>query len=172
MQLTARLKNIDELKKLESFDSIDEHGNMFFKSPSLCINRNMFELGLVSLKWSKKYKTFASDDWVYNLEWITDIMVSDDKLKLGLAIDGLALTIKVLEQSEEIRLGSGVYKSYKDKFEIKSLNGLQITPNKLYIYGIMRKCYGSTYRFKSNKKLVKWIRNLIKCTENGVELNK
>ena len=165
MQLTARLKNIDELKKLESYMGINSYGLLEFKYNT--ITSDMLKLGLVDLSWNKSGRRFVDDNFSYCLDWLTDITVSDDKLKLGLEIDGLTLTVRILDMDESLRNDNGgecakIYKQHKNKFHILSELYLEIKSDSLYLHGVEDEdC--TSYTFQSQKLLTKWIRNLIKC---------
>ena len=160
MQLTARLKSVEELKRLGSFMCVNSYESLEFKGD--VITRDMLNLGLVNLSWSKLGKMFVSDNYNYSLDWLTDITVSDEKLRLGLEIYGLTLTVRILEMDESLR-GNGLYKAHKDKFAIESILYLGISDDALCIHGSSQDKYSASYTFDSKKKLTKWIRNLIKC---------
>ena len=171
MQLTAQLKPISELKSLPTFSYEYEfegiEGNLKFTNDS--ITAQMLNKSNVELKWDKKNKRFVTLDEKenYSLDWLTNITVSDDKLKLSLEVNDLTLTVRILEMDESLRnkytYGGKLYKLHKDKFKISSICNLDIQIDTLYIHGMCGDRDSSTYTFESHKALTKWIRRLIKC---------
>lgn len=161
LKLTAQLKPTEELKSLEGFigESVDR---LNFKD-NINITPIMLNKSSITLTYNKDWKAWSDGEYEYNLDWLTNITVSDDKLKLGLEIDGLKLTVKILEQSSEIKRGGGIYKSHKRKFLIDSLSCLNITSDSIYIHGTGADKLLDSRTFESHKALTKWIRNLIKC---------
>ena len=158
MQLTAQLKPISELKSLPTFET-EINSALQFKDYGII--SDMFELGTIELYWCKEHKSFrcVKEGYTYNLDWLTNITVSDDKLKLSLEINDLTLTVKscIIDSSTD----DVVYKKYKDKFSIVlgDYSDTYITKDKLFIADYN----DATYTFKSHKALTKWIRRLIKC---------
>ena len=171
LTLTAQLKPISELKSLPTFSYEYEfegvEGNLKFTNDS--ITAQMLNKSNVELKWDKKNKRFVTLDEKenYSLDWLTNITVSDDKLKLSLEINDLTLTVIILEMDESLRnndVHNGkLYKLHKDKFKISSLCKLSVEIDALYIHGVNKDLESSTYTFKSHKALTKWIIRLIKC---------
>ena len=169
MQLTAQLKPISELKSLPTFENEYEfegiEGNLKFTNDS--ITAQMLNKSNVELKWDKKNKRFVTLDEKenYSLDWLTNITVSDDKLKLSLEVNELTLTVRILEMDESLR-ENGNYKSIKGKN--RPYNFLLYSHFKLKIYEKSLDFNGtyddsSTYTFESHKALTKWIIRLIKC---------
>ena len=168
MQLTAELKPIEELKSLPTFEREYEfegiEGNLKFTNDSITVK--MLNNSNIELKWDKKNKRFVSSngmDYNYSLDWLTNITVSDDKLKLSLEINDLTLTVKILKMDDSLRNNGKLYKSHKDKFRIVSDVYLAVYHSSLFIHGTFKDKESASRQFESKKALVKWIRNLLKC---------
>jgi len=161
MQLTAELKPVEELKLLPKYELSHENGDLKFGIDR--ITNIMMGKGVIELKWSKEYKSFMNDNYIYNLEWLTNITISDDRLKLGLEIEGNKLTVKILEMHESLELD--INRGYMKKFENKFYVMIAINITRLGVGGILlsRKEPTDSYTFKSQKQLQKWIRNLMRC---------
>ena len=174
MQLTAELKSISELKSLPTFSYEYEfegiEGNLKFTNDS--ITAQMLNKSNVELKWDKKNKRFVTLDEKenYSLDWLTNITVSDEKLKLSLEVNDLTLTVRILEMDESLRNrdfnGGKIYKSHKDKFRVASDVYLAIYQSSLFIHGTSKDKEFSSRKFESMKVLSKWIRNLLKVKHN------
>ena len=168
MQLTAQLKPISELKSLEGF--IGEHvGRLNFKD-NVHITSKMLNKSLIELTYNKDWKSFSDGKYEYSLDWLTNITVSDEKLKLSLEINDLTLTVRILEMDESLRNrdfnGGKIYKSHKDKFRVASDVYLAIYQSSLFIHGTSKDKEFSSRKFESMKVLSKWIRNLLKVKHN------
>ena len=162
MQLTAQLKSIEELKKLEGFLS-ESVGRLNFKD-NVHITSKMLNKSLIELKYNKDWKSFSDGKYEYSLDWLTNITVSDDKLKLSLEVNELTLTVRILEMDESLR-ENGNYKSIKGKN--RPYNFLLYSHFKLKIYEKSLDFNGtyadsSTYTFESHKALTKWINRIIR----------
>ena len=163
MQLTAELKPISELKSLEGFIG-EPVGRLNFKD-NIHINSKMLNKSLIELTYNKYFKSFSDGKYEYYLDWLTNITVLDEKLKLSLEVNDLTLTVRILEMDESLR-ENGNYKSIKGKN--RPYNFLLYSHFKLKIYEKSLDFNGtyadsSTYTFESHKALTKWIRRLIKC---------
>ena len=167
MQLTAQLKPISELKSLPTFSYEYEfegiEGNLKFTNDS--ITTQMLNKSNVELKWDKKNKRFVNPDGMeynYNLDWLTNITVSDEKLKLSLEVNNLTLTVRLVKSCIiDSSTDDVVYKKHKDEFSIVlgDYSDTYIAKDKLFIADYN----DATYAFQSHKSLTKWIRRLIKC---------
>lgn len=163
MQLTAELKPISELKSLPTFEN-EFKGHLGFKD-NVNITPNMLSKTTITLTYNKDWKSFSDGKYEYSLDWLTNITVSDDKLKLSLEVNELTLTVRILEMDESLR-ENGNYKSIKGKN--RPYNFLLYSHFKLKIYEKSLDFNGtyadsSTYTFESHKALTKWIIRLIKC---------
>ena len=163
MQLTAQLKPISELKSLPTFEN-EFKGHLGFKD-NINITPIMLNKSSITLTYNKDWKSFSDGKYEYSLDWLTNITVSDDKLKLSLEVNELTLTVRILEMDESLR-ENGNYKSIKGKN--RPYNFLLYSHFKLKIYEKSLDFNGtyadsSTYTFESHKALTKWIRRLIKC---------
>lgn len=152
MQLTAQLKPTEELKSLEGFIG-EPVGRLNFKD-NVHITSKMLNKSLIELTYNKDWKAWSDGEYEYSLDWLTNITVSDEKLKLGLEVNNNKLTVEVLF----LDLPYGIYE-YKN-FMIDVSNDTEIDKNYLSIGNIRKQ---ATYTFPSHKALTKWIRNLIKC---------
>ena len=165
MQLTAQLKPISELKSLPTFKK-EYKGHLGFKD-NVNITPNMLSKSTITLTYNKDWKAFSDGKYEYSLDWLTNITVSDDKLKLSLEVNDLTLTVRILEMDESLRNkdfnGGKMYKSHKDSFRIVSDTHLAIYSNSLFIHGRFKDNESVSRKFESNKALTKWIRRLIKC---------
>ena len=175
MKMRAKCKSKEELMKLDSFVGIEEKdlaniGGLNFnvkKSKLNFVNSDMFDRVEKSLEYDKQYKQFMGTR-SYHLEWLKDIFIYDDKLEIGLEIDGLTLTVKILRQDDSIRAFEDmqealVYKSFKDKYLIKSIYGLEMKFDGLFIHGISPDSPLDIHTFKSKKALRKWVSRLLRC---------
>ena len=175
MKLRAKCKSKEELMKLDSFVGIEEKdlaniGGLNFnvkKSKLNFVNSDMFDRVEKSLEYDKQYKQFMGTR-SYHLEWLKDIVIYDDKLEIGLEIDGLTLTVKILRQDDSIRAfedmqEESVYKVFKDKYFIKSIDDLEIRFEGLFIHGANPDRPFETYTFQSKKALRKWASRLLRC---------
>ena len=172
MKMRAKCKSKEELMALDNFTGIEEedfsnYGGLNFnvkKSKLNFVNSDMFDRVEKSLEYDKQYKQFMGTR-SYHLEWLKDIVVYDDKLEIGLEIDGLTLTVKILKQDESIIRGSIDYKKFKDKFDIRSIADLCIGTNErfLAIHGTSKDKSCATHTFKSKKALRKWVSRLLRC---------
>lgn len=54
-----------------------------------------------SLEYDKQYKQFMGTRSYPYLEWLKDIVIYDDKLEIGLEIEGLTLTVKDSRQDDK-----------------------------------------------------------------------
>ncbi len=175
MKMRAKCKSKEELMKLDSFVGIEEKdlaniGGLNFnvkKSKLNFVNSDMFDRGEKSLEYDKQYKQFMGTR-SYHLEWLKDIVVYDAKLEIGLEIDGLTLTVKILRQDDSIRAFEDMqeesfYKVFKDKYFIKSIDDLEIRLDGLFIHGANLDRPFKTYTFKSKKALRKWVSRLLRC---------
>ena len=162
MQLTAKLKPIEELKKLPTFIG-ESVGRLNFKD-NIHITQTMLSKPSIELTWDKEWKAFSDEKYEYNLDWLTNITVSDEKLKLSLEINDLTLTVRL---GKSCIIGSStddvIYKSHKDKFKIVlgDFSDTYINQDKLFISDYN----DATYTFKSHKALTKWIRRLIRVKD-------
>ena len=168
MQLTAQLKPISELKSLEGFLS-ESVGRLNFKD-NVHITSKMLNKSLIELTYNKDWKAFSDGKYEYSLDWLTNITVSDEKLKLSLEVKDLTLTVRILEMDESLRNrdfnGGKIYKSHKDKFRVASDVYLAIYQSSLFIHGTSKDKEFSSRKFESMKVLSKWIRNLLKVKHN------
>ena len=175
MKMRAKCKSKEELMKLDSFVGIEEKdlaniGGLNFnvkKSKLNFVNSDMFDRVEKSLEYDKQYKQFMGTR-SYHLEWLKDIVIYDDKLEIGLEIDGFTLTVKILRQDDSIRAfedmqEESVYKVFKDKYFIKSIYDLEIRLDGLFIHGANPDRQFETYTFKSKKALRKWASRLLRC---------
>ena len=157
LKLTAQLKPISELKSLEGFIG-ESVGRLNFKD-NVHITSKMLNKSSIALTYNKEWKAFSDGEYEYSLDWLTNITVSDDKLKLSLEVNDLTLTVKscIIDSSTD----DVVYKKYKDKFSIVlgDYSDTYIAKDKLFIADYN----DATYTFPSHKSLTKWIRRLIKC---------
>ena len=157
LKLTAQLKTISELKSLPSFEH-EFKGHLGFKD-NVNITPKMLSKSTIALTYNKEWKAFSDGKYEYNLDWLTNITVSDEKLKLSLEVNDLTLTVKscIIDSSTD----DVVYKKYKDKFSIVlgDYSDTYIAKDKLFIADYN----DAIYTFKSHKALTKWIIRLIKC---------
>ena len=160
MQLTAQLKPISELKSLEGFLS-ESVGRLNFKD-NVHITSKMLNKSLIELTYNKDWKAWSDGEYEYNLDWLTNITVSDEKLKLSLEINDLTLTVRLVKSCIiDSSTDDVVYKKHKDEFSIVlgDYSDTYIKQDSLFIADYN----DATYTFKSHKALTKWIRRLIKC---------
>ena len=170
MKMRAKCKSKEELMALDSFAGIEEkdfanYGGLNFnvkKSKLNFVSSDMFDRIEKSLEYDEHYKQFIGTR-SYHLEWLKDIVVYDDKLEIGLEIDGLTLTVKILKQDESIIRGSGFYKKFKDKYFIQSIDELEVKLEGIFILGNYPDVESDTYTFKSKKALRKWVSRLLRC---------
>ena len=157
LKLTAQLKPISELKSMPTFEN-EFKGVLGFKD-NVNITPNMLNKSTITLTYNKDWRAFSDGTYEYSLDWLTNITVSDDKLKLSLEVNDLTLTVKscIIDSSTD----DVVYKKYKDKFSIVlgDYSDTYIAKDKLFIADYN----DATYTFQSHKALTKWIRCLIKC---------
>ena len=165
LKLTAQLKPISELKSLEGFIG-EPVGRLNFKD-NVHITSKMLNKSLIELTYNKDWKSFSDGKYEYSLDWLTNITVSDEKLKLSLEVNDLNLTVNILEMDESLRNkdfnGGKMNKSHKDSFRIVSDTHLAIYSNSLFIHGRFKDNESVSRTFESHKALTKWIRRLIKC---------
>ena len=168
MQLTAQLKPISELKSLPTFKK-EYKGHLGFKD-NINITPNMLSKSSITLTYNKDWKAWSDGTYEYSLDWLTNITISDEKLKLSLEINDLTLTVRILEMDESLRNrdfnGGKIYKSHKDKFRVASDVYLAIYQSSLFIHGTSKDKEFSSRKFESMKVLSKWIRNLLKVKHN------
>ena len=167
MKMQAKCKSKEELMALDSFvEELTEFGGLCMNNTyePKYINIGMFNKD-EELFFKKEWKSFEGVHGNYHLEWLKDIVVYDDKLEVGLEINGLTLTVKILKQDDSIIRGNGVYKKFKDKFDIRSIANLRIgvTEKFLSIHGFSKDKESYTHTFKSQKALRKWVSRLLRC---------
>ena len=112
------------------------------------------------LTWDKDNKKFKDEkNYYYDISECPTLTFTDDynRFSFELQIDGLNVRVKTLHINEECDF------EFKDKFMI-GIDAYYTTgilnKNDMYI-GLSK--VEATHTFKSQKKLTKWIRNLIKC---------
>ena len=160
LKLTAQLKSIEELKKLEGFLS-ESVGRLNFKD-NINITSKMLNKSLIELTYNKEWKAWSDGKYEYSLDWLTNITVSDEKLKLSLEINDLTLTVRLVKSCIiDSSTDDVVYKKHKDEFSIVlgHYSDTYIAKDKLFIADYN----DATYTFPSHKALTKWIRRLMKC---------